>query len=194
MSYKVAVFASGNGTNAERLFEYFENHDSIKVVLLLSNNPKAKALERAERWKVPTMTFNKDELLNTSKVIRALKSYDIDWIALAGFLWMVPPSIVLHYTNRVVNLHPSLLPKYGGKGMYGKYVHEAVLKSGDNESGITIHLAKEEYDQGRIIFQATCKIEPDETVDSLTSKIHQLEYESFPTVLEDQILRKDVAR
>jgi len=194
MSYRVAVFASGNGTNAESLFEYFDNHPSIKVVILLSNNPQARALERAKRWNIPTMTFDKDDLLNKSKVLNTLKSYDIDWIALAGFVWLLPSSIVLKYTNKIVNLHPALLPKFGGKGMYGENVHEAILKAAEEESGITIHLVNEEYDKGSILFQATCEIEPNETVDSLTNKIHKLEYMHFPPTVEGLILKTEIVR
>ncbi len=191
MHKRVAVFASGNGTNAERLFEYFKNHSSIKIQLLLCNNPSAGVIERAERWSVPVVLFDRNDLKKTRRVQDALKSEAIDWIALAGFLWLLSSDIVSAYPNKIVNLHPSLLPKYGGKGMYGAHVHKAVIEAGDQESGITIHLVNDEYDQGQIIFQARCKVESGDNSDTLASKVHELEYKHFPPTLEKTILGEE---
>lgn len=191
MCSSVAVFASGNGTNAERLFEYFENHSSIKIELLFCNNPTAMVIKRAEKWSVPVILFDRHELRNTQLVQDALKERRIHWIALAGFLWLLPSNIVSAYHNRIINLHPSLLPKYGGKGMYGEHVHNAVIQSADQQSGITVHLVNEEYDKGEIIFQAKCEVEETETGESLAAKIHDLEYKYFPPTLEKVILKKE---
>ncbi len=189
--YRVAVFASGNGTNAERLFEYFQNHSSIKIELLFCNNPTAAVIIRAEKWSIPVILFDREELRNKQIVQSALKEKGINWIALAGFLWLLPSDIVSAYPNRIVNLHPSLLPKYGGKGMYGEHVHNAVIQSGDQQSGITIHVVNEGYDKGKIIFQAQCEVCENENSESLAVKIHDLEYKYFPPTLEKAILGKE---
>ncbi|MDA0193449.1 MAG: phosphoribosylglycinamide formyltransferase [Bacteroidetes bacterium] len=185
---RVAVFASGNGTNAEEIFKYFEGHQSIEIEVLLCNNPKAGVIQRAENWKVPVVIFSRDDLVNSSKILEELKSHEVDWIALAGFLWLLPPTLVHEFPGRIINIHPSLLPKYGGKGMYGSRVHEAAIASGDKESGITIHMVDEEYDKGKIIFQAHCNIAPQDSADTLAQKIHKLEYNHYPEVIEKYIL------
>lgn len=184
---RVAVFASGNGTNAERLFSYFQDHSSIKIELLLCNKPSALVINRAEKWSIQTVLFDRNELSNSGKVQEVLESNGIDWIVLAGFLWLMPSGIVQRYPNQIVNLHPSLLPKYGGKGMYGEFVHKAVLSANEKESGITIHLVNEEYDKGIVLFQTKCKVDDHETPDSLAAKIHELEYKYLPTTLEKVI-------
>ncbi len=192
MRNKVAVFASGNGTNAEKLFEHFKKHPVIEISLLMCNNPEAGVIKKAKDKGIPSVLFTKNDLYDSNRVLKTLKENEIDWIALAGFLWLLPSNIVTKYPNKIVNLHPALLPKYGGKGMYGINVHQAVLDGKEEESGITIHLVNEEYDKGKIIFQATCLIDKGDTPDSLAAKIHKLEYEHFPPTLEGIILRKDV--
>lgn len=192
MRNKVAVFASGNGTNAEKLFEHFKKHPVIEISLLMCNNPEAGVIKKAKDKGIPSVLFTKNDLYDSNRVLKTLKENEIDWIALAGFLLLLPSNIVTKYPNKIVNLHPALLPKYGGKGMYGINVHQAVLDGKEEESGITIHLVNEEYDKGKIIFQATCLIDKGDTPDSLAAKIHKLEYEHFPPTLEGIILRKDV--
>jgi phosphoribosylglycinamide formyltransferase-1 len=179
----MAVFASGSGTNAENLIEHFNKTFDKRVVMVLSNNAEAYVLKRAEHLGVPTEVFTRQEL-REGKVLRRLLGNDIDFVVLAGFLWLVPQNIIDAYRNRIVNIHPALLPKYGGKGMYGHHVHEAVLANGDKESGITIHYVNEKYDSGDIIFQARCPVMPDDTPGTLQQRVHALEYEHFPRVVE----------
>jgi len=181
--WRMAVFASGSGTNAENLIEHFNKTFDKRVVMVLSNNAEAYVLKRAEHLGVPTEVFTRQEL-REGKVLRRLLGNDIDFVVLAGFLWLVPQNIIDAYRNRIVNIHPALLPKYGGKGMYGHHVHEAVLANGDKESGITIHYVNEKYDSGDIIFQARCPVMPDDTPGTLQQRVHALEYEHFPRVVE----------
>jgi phosphoribosylglycinamide formyltransferase 1 len=181
---KIAIFASGNGSNTQRICEYFSNHPSVRVGLILSNRPDAFVLERARRLGIPAEVFSREELYKTDKVPLLLEKYEIDFLVLAGFLWLVPANLIEGYSGRIVNIHPALLPKYGGKGMYGHHVHEAVLASGDAESGITIHYIDDHYDEGQIIFQARCPVEPDDTPDTLAARIHILEHRYFPEVIE----------
>lgn len=181
----IALFASGSGTNVQRISEYFKNSQNIKVDCILTNNSKAYVLERAKSLNIQSFIFTRDDFYNTSKIVNTLNDRKIDFIILAGFLWLIPQNLIDLYRNRIINIHPALLPKYGGKGMYGMYVHEAVIKNKEPESGITIHYVNENYDEGNTIFQAKCKIETDETPESLANKIHQLEYEHFPKVIED---------
>lgn len=190
----IAIFASGSGTNAEAIMGHFSEGTGkgkgIKTVLLLSNNPDAYALERARKFGVPAEVFARDEFRNPEgKVARLLEENQVDFIVLAGFLWLVPPYLIEKYRNRIVNIHPALLPKYGGKGMYGHHVHEAVIASGERESGITIHWVTEEYDSGDIIFQAKVPVDPGtDTPDSVAAKVHELEYRYFPEVIEKTLL------
>ncbi|MGQ9620662.1 MAG: phosphoribosylglycinamide formyltransferase [Bacteroidales bacterium] len=187
----IAIFASGSGTNAENIIRFFSVRKSAKVALVLSNNPNAYVLVRAVRFKVPVKIFNRHEFYKTDSVLETLVSFNIDFIVLAGFLWLVPKNILSHYYRRIINIHPALLPSYGGKGMYGDRVHRAVIESGDRESGITIHYVDEKYDNGDIIFQFRCKVEPDETPESLAVRIHELEYRYYPEVIEKLILELD---
>lgn len=182
---KIAIFASGSGTNAQNIIERFLKHPEIRVELVLSNKKDAYVLERATRFNVPTRTFTRDEFYQSEKVLETLHHYRIDFIVLAGFLWLIPTCLLNEYAGRMINIHPALLPKYGGKGMYGRYVHEAVLANGEKESGISIHWVNEEYDKGDIIFQTRCPVEPDDTPESLAQRIHKLEYEYFPKVIEE---------
>lgn len=180
----IAIFASGSGTNAENLIKHFANSPSAKVTILLSNNLNAFALERAKRLNVPTITFTREQFYQKEIILDVLREHKIDLIVLAGFLWLIPQYLTDSYPRGIVNIHPALLPKYGGKGMYGSHVHEAVVANGEAESGITIHYVNEHYDEGSIIFQAKVSLNPSETADSLATKIHQLEYEHFPKVVE----------
>lgn len=181
---KIAIFASGNGTNAQRIIEYFKGHPIISVELVLSNNPEAFVLTRAKSAGIDTYIFNRNEFTGMENVLVILKQRNITFIVLAGFLWMIPDYLLRAYPGKIVNIHPALLPKYGGKGMYGMRVHEAVINSGDKESGISIHIVNEKYDEGRIIFQARCKVEVDDTPESLAQKVHALEYEHYPRIIE----------
>ena len=182
---RLLLFASGNGTNAENIIRYFSKKQSAEVVVVLSNNPHAGVLKKAQKQNVPTAVFSRTDFSETEKILSILASYHPDLIILAGFLWKIPPEVVRHYPRRIINVHPALLPRFGGKGMYGRHVHEAVIKSGETKSGITIHYVNEKYDEGQIIFQKETEISPDETPESLAEKIHQLEYAYFPKVIEE---------
>lgn len=184
---KLAVFASGSGSNAQRIAEYFENHTSISVDVFLTNNSNAFVIERAKNLNLPYIIFNRKDFYENDLVLNELVNRKIDFIILAGFLWLVPPKIIQAYRGKILNIHPALLPKYGGKGMYGEFVHKAVVENGEKCSGITIHFVNEHYDQGDIIFQAQCDVSPDDTGESLAKKIHSLEYEHFPRVIEEVI-------
>ena len=187
---RIAVFASGSGTNAERIIEYFRDHQDINVAMVFSNKPDAYVLERAKRLHVESMVFNRREFYETDYVLRILRDKEIDFIVLAGFLWLIPKFLLDTYQGNIINIHPALLPKYGGKGMYGRRVHETVIAAKEKESGITIHFVNEKYDDGQIIFQAKCPIEPGDTPESLAGKIHQLEYNYFPAVIESVVLKR----
>lgn len=188
MKSKIAIFASGSGTNAEEIIKYFKSHEKISVSLILSNNPSAFVLQRAENHRIPQYVFSRHIFYKEKLVDEILRLNGIDFIVLAGFMWLVPERFVKNYPNRIVNIHPALLPKYGGKGMYGSFVHEAVVKNKEKESGITIHWVNEAYDEGNIIFQAKCKVESGDNADAVASKVHQLEYEHYPRVIEQAIL------
>ncbi len=179
----IVIFASGSGTNAENLINYFAGSADFKISAVLCNKPDAFVLERAARLNVPTHVFNRDDLWG-GRVEEILKSYDAWALILAGFLMMVPPQIVKAYPGRIINIHPALLPKYGGKGMHGMHVHEAVVANKEVESGITIHLVDEQYDHGTILFQAHCDVLPCDTALDVAAKIHLLEQEHFPEVVD----------
>ena len=185
--YKVAIFASGSGTNAERFFEHFKNHKQIEVALLLSNNPKAFVLERAKKAAVPARVFDKQQL-KEGEVLRWLSEAGITHIVLAGFLWLIPDNLLHAYPEQIINIHPALLPKYGGKGMYGAKVHEAVQEADEMETGITIHLVNQHYDKGAILFQAKTQLDKNDTPDEIAIKVHKLEYIHYPVVTEKWIL------
>lgn len=186
---KIAILASGEGTNAERIIRYFLEKRTAEVVLVITNKAQAGVLKRAERLSVPSLILTAQEFAG-GKALEALHLYNIDFIVLAGFLLKVPDTILHDYPNKIVNIHPALLPKFGGKGMYGSHVHQAVIDSNEKESGITIHYINEHYDEGNTIFQATCPVLPDDTPDTLAARVHQLEYEHFPRVIERAILGK----
>ena len=183
----IAIFASGSGTNAENIIHFFRLNRIINVKLVLTNNQNAKVIQRAQNLGIDHFVFNREEFRNSKEVIEKLKEYNIDFVVLAGFLWLIPAELINTFPSAIINIHPALLPKYGGKGMYGSKVHESVIANREIESGITIHYVNEKYDNGNIIFQAKCRIEDGETPDSLAEKIHQLEYEHFPRVIKDII-------
>jgi len=186
---KIAVFASGAGSNAENLIKYFSTKNSGKVVLVLSNKPHALVLERAAKLGVESVIFDRDEFYTSGKVLKMLTERNVDFVVLAGFLWFMPGYLTRAFDGRIVNIHPALLPAYGGKGMYGDRVHSAVLEAGEKESGITIHYVNEMYDSGDIIFQARCPVLPGDDIHSLAARVHELEYSYFPQIVENVILK-----
>ena len=187
---RIVIFASGSGTNAENLIKFFHNSDNASVIQVLTNNPHAKVLERAKKLKVSALSFNKIALTQTNDVLNILKASNPDLIILAGFLWKFPDKILNEFPNKVINVHPALLPKFGGKGMYGMHVHEAVVENKETETGITIHYVNEHYDEGAVIFQAKCKVNLSDSAENIADKIHKLEMEHFPKVV-DEILNKN---
>ena len=184
MSKSIAIFASGNGTNAENIIRYFQNSELVNVELVLTNRESAFVLERARSLNVPFACMGKAEWMDGTAVLSLLENRGIDFIVLAGFLARVPDCILHAYPNKMINIHPSLLPKFGGKGMYGDRVHEAVIAAGEKESGITIHYTNEHYDEGAIICQVKCPVLPEDTPDDLAHRIHALEYDTYPKVIE----------
>jgi formyltetrahydrofolate-dependent phosphoribosylglycinamide formyltransferase len=189
---KVAIFASGSGTNAENISRYFSENQHIEVTLLVSNNSKAGVHERMSLLGIPSVTFSKQAFAEGRPVLEKLKEYAVDWIVLAGFMNKLSAEILNAYPDRVVNIHPALLPKYGGKGMYGMHVHEAVVAAGERESGITIHYVNEQYDEGPVIFQASCPVLPTDTPEDVAAKVHALEYKHYPRVIAS-LLSKECA-
>ena len=181
---RIVIFASGSGTNAENLIKFFHNRDSGSVIQVLTNNPYAKVLQRAKKLKVSALSFNRVAFSMTDDVLNILKASKPDLIVLAGFLWKFPEYILNAFPDKVINIHPALLPKYGGKGMYGMHVHEAVVANNETESGITIHYVNENYDEGAIIFQAKCEVLPTDSAEDVANKIHDLEMRHFPEVVE----------
>ena len=188
---KIAICASGSGSNAENIIQYFAQKPQFCVKSVFCNVPDAYVLERAKKYRIPTFVFNREEFRNPDKVFRQLQEQEIDFIVLAGFLWLMPSFITAAWPNKIVNIHPALLPAYGGKGMYGHHVHEAVIAAGEKESGITIHYVNDHYDQGAIIFQAKCPVLPTDTPDDLAARIHELEYRYFPEIIEKTILNTE---
>ena len=181
----IAVFASGSGSNAENIARYFSNSDNVRVAMILSNNSKAGVHERMMKLRIPSLTFSGAEFAEGSAILSKLKEYAIDLIVLAGYMNKITTPILQAYPGRIINIHPALLPKFGGKGMYGMHVHEAVVAEGEKESGITIHYVNENYDQGAPIFQATCPVLPDDNAEMVANKVHALEYEHFPRVIKE---------
>jgi phosphoribosylglycinamide formyltransferase-1 len=188
MMNRIAIFASGSGTNAENIIRHFKNHPQIEVAMLMSNKSDAYALTRASNLGISNAVFARPEFLNGS-VCESLEKLGVTHIVLAGFLWLIPENLTRKFPNRIINIHPSLLPAYGGKGMYGARVHEAVKATGANETGITIHLVNEHYDEGRILFQAKCSISDADTPDDIAEKVHVLEYRHYPEIIENWILQ-----
>jgi phosphoribosylglycinamide formyltransferase-1 len=191
-SVNIAIFASGSGTNAENIIRYFTRNPSVQVKLVLTNREDAYVLKRTEKLHVPGIIFSANELKEGTKVDEILVENKIDYLILAGFLLKVPERIVSRYRGRIINIHPALLPKYGGKGMYGNKVHQAVVDSLEKESGITIHLVDEVYDNGETLFQAKCTLDADESAETLAAKIHKLEKEHFPRIIDEYIKSRKI--
>lgn len=184
----IAIFASGSGSNAQKIIEHVENITDAEVSLVLSNNEQAYVLERASDMEIPAYVFNRELFYEGDQVHDILRDIGIDLIVLAGFLWLIPANILRSWPNRIVNIHPALLPKFGGKGMYGDRVHKAVIEAGEKETGITIHYVNEKYDEGEIIFQEKFNILPEDTPDTIAERIHVLEHKHFPLVIEKLLM------
>ncbi|WP_178986521.1 phosphoribosylglycinamide formyltransferase [Winogradskyella helgolandensis] len=182
---RVVIFASGSGSNAENLIKFFHNSDNASVIQVLTNNPHAKVLDRCKKLNVSALSFNRIAFSKSDDVLNILKASQPDLIVLAGFLWKFPEFILKAYNNKVINIHPALLPNYGGKGMYGMNVHQAVVENKETETGITIHYVNENYDEGAIIFQAKCKVSSTDSAEDVAEKIHLLEMEHFPEVVNE---------
>ena len=189
MKKRIAIFASGSGSNAQKIMEHFKYADDAEVSLVLSNNPDAYVLQRADNFEIPTHIFDRQEFYQTDNVVDILKRLDVDLVVLAGFLWLVPENLLKAYPNKIINIHPSLLPNHGGKGMYGDRVHKAVLAAGDEEHGITIHFVNENFDEGEVIYQGRFKVEKDDTLETIKFKGQQLEHLHYPKVVEN-LLKK----
>lgn len=181
---KIVVFASGAGSNAAKIIRYFHHHNTIRVALIVCNKPGAGVIKIAEKEKIPVLLIEKEKFFHGDAYIKELQQLGVDLIVLAGFLWKIPPAVIKAFPGRIINIHPALLPKYGGKGMYGRFVHQAVIDNKETESGITIHYVDEVYDHGKIIFQATCPVQINDTPSSLAERIAVLEHEHYPKVIE----------
>jgi len=186
----IVLFASGNGTNAENIIRYFQRSNTVYITEVLTNNPKAGVIERAKKLNVPVRVITREDIASPQALIHHLTEQQTDLIVLAGFLWKIPTALIRQFPDKLINLHPALLPEFGGKGMYGLHVHEAVIAAGKKKSGITIHFVNENYDEGKIIFQAKTEVSPKDTPESLAGKIHQLEYKYFPKVIEKILSRE----
>lgn len=182
---RIAIFASGTGSNAKKIVEYFENVSEIEVCLIVSNNKEAKVLDMAKQHNISTLVINKDLLKSESYILEKFSIYPVDFIVLAGFLLLIPRYLVEAFPKRIVNIHPALLPDFGGKGMYGKYVHKAVKESGKNETGITIHYVNEKYDDGSVIFQASCPVLPEHSPEDIAKNVLKLEHKHFAKTIEE---------
>lgn len=189
MKKRIAIFASGSGSNAQKIMEHFKKHMDAEVVIVLTNNPEAYVLQRADNFEIPSHIFDKHEFYKTNNVVDLLKNLQIDLIILAGFMWLIPQNLLKAFPNKIINIHPALLPKYGGKGMYGDRVHQAILDAHEEESGITIHFIDENFDEGEIIHQSRFKIEPGDDLEMIKFKGQQLEHLHYPKVVE-QLLKK----
>jgi phosphoribosylglycinamide formyltransferase-1 len=188
---RIAIFASGSGTNAERIMSHFREHRLAEVSIVLSNKPDAQVLQRAAGFGVDYRVFDRETFYGSSGITDLLVGLRIDLIVLAGFLWLIPSGLLRAFPGRIINIHPALLPGYGGKGMYGRHVHEAVIANGDRESGISIHYVNEVYDAGKIILQEKCEVKPDDTPETLAARVHELEYRYYPVVIEKVLKELD---
>ena len=186
---KIAVFASGAGSNAAKIIEKFKEHPVVEVALIICNKPGAGVLQIAEKNNIRTILIDKEKFFRGNGYVDELRQIGIDFIVLAGFLWKIPDVLIKAFPKKIINIHPALLPKYGGKGMYGQFVHETVLANKEKESGITIHYVDEHYDNGDIIIQAKCPVAADDTPDSLAQRIHKLEHEYYPRVIEELLVK-----
>ncbi len=187
---KIVLFASGSGSNVENIVRYFDENQNITIAGVLTNNKKAKVLERCDRLNINGLYFNRHSFYKTDCILNILKAFDPDLIVLAGFLWKIPENLILNFPNKIVNIHPALLPKYGGKGMYGMRVHQAVKDNNEPQTGITVHYVNENYDEGDIIHQAITDISPEDDVETIAKKTHELEYGHFPKVIEKLLLEQ----
>ncbi len=187
--HHLAIFASGTGSNAVKMIEHFEHNPEISVSVVVSNKPGAPVLAKAAELGVATELIDKKAFFESDDILKLLEKYGVDFVVLAGFLWLVPASLVRAYDRRMVNIHPALLPKFGGKGMYGMHVHRAVKQAGERHSGITIHFVNEHYDQGDIVFQATCPVLQSDTPEDIASKVQRLEHHYYPLVVEQLLTR-----
>lgn len=188
---RIAIFASGSGSNAEKISEYFAGRTDVEVALILTNNPQAGVIQRARKLHIPVIVFDRTTFYETEKILNLLLNNKIDLIVLAGFMMLIPDFLVHAFPEKMVNIHPALLPKYGGKGMYGSFVHEAVVAAKEKESGITIHFVNEHYDEGNVIFQASCEVTDTDSADDVANKIHVLEHFHFPRVIDEIILKTE---
>lgn len=184
MKKRIAIFASGSGSNAQKILEYFRDNSLAEVSIILSNNPEAYVLQRADNFETPTHVFDKEEFYQTDSIVDLLKNLQIDLVVLAGFLWLIPANLINAFPNQIINIHPALLPSFGGKGMYGDRVHQAIIEAKETESGITIHFVNENFDEGGIIYQAKYKIEPNDTLELIRFKGQQLEHLHYPKIIE----------
>lgn len=184
---RIAIFASGSGSNAQRLMEHFKKHPEAEIAIVLSNNPNAYVLQRADNFEIPSQLFDRFDFYQTEGIVKLLQKMEIDFIVLAGFLWLIPENLLKAFPNKIINIHPALLPKYGGKGMYGDKVHKAILENKETESGITIHFVNEHFDEGEIIHQARYKIDKNDDLETLKFKGQQLEHSHFPRVIESLV-------
>lgn len=189
MKKRIAIFASGSGSNAQKIMEYFKKHQDAEIAIVLTNNPEAYVLQRADNFEIPSHIFDKQEFYKTDDIVKLLRNLQIDLIVLAGFLWLIPENLLKAFPNKIINIHPALLPKYGGKGMYGDKVHQAILDAGEEESGITIHFINENFDEGEPIHQSRFKIEKGDDIEMIKFKGQQLEHLHYPKVVE-QLLKK----
>ncbi len=189
---RLAIFASGAGSNAQKIIDHFRNHPFVKTALIVCNKPEAGVLKIAAKENIPPLIIEKEKFFRGNGYVDELKQSKIDWIILAGFLWKLPSLLVNSFPGKIINIHPALLPKYGGKGMYGQRVHEAVLANREKESGITIHYVDNLYDHGKILLQAKCPVLPGDTAESLAQRVHALEYEHYPVVIEKLVEEKPV--
>lgn len=186
--FNVALFASGSGSNAENICNYFKHHSSIKIGMIVTNNPQAGVIKRAERLKVPVEVVSKEIYADGENLTTLLKRYNIDFVVLAGYLKLIPAELIKNFEHSIINVHPALLPAFGGHGMYGMKVHEAVKNAGENKTGITIHYVNSRFDEGEIIFKVETKVDSEDTPQTIANKVHKLEYEYFPKVIERVIL------
>jgi len=184
--FRIAIFASGSGTNAEEIIKYFKNHHHISVALVLTNNPRAFVLERAKKFNIDTKIFSRDEF--GEEIVQNLQKHNVTHIVLAGFLWLIPKTLIEAYPEKIINIHPALLPKFGGQGMYGMKIHELVRNLNETETGVTIHLVNDKYDEGKILYQGRCEVRSTDTAQQIAHKVHQLEYACYPKVIEKWIL------
>ncbi len=181
---RIVIFASGSGTNAENIIQYFNSNGNAQVVMILANKKDAKVLERANSYNISALQFNRAAFYKTNHILNLIISAKPDLIVLAGFLWKLPENIINMFPNKIINIHPALLPKYGGKGMFGMHVHDAIVKNKETETGITIHYVNEHYDEGNIIFQAKTEVLPSDLAEDIAKKVHTLEYKHFPKIIE----------